>query len=572
MSTSAVRKLTSCLAMAILALTAVALSALRLEAAAFPPVHGWENGLVISSHALADKVGKDVLDSGGNAVDAAVAVGYALAVVLPAAGNVGGGGFAIIKIGDQEVTAIDFREKAPLAATRDMYLDKDGNVIPDASTVGYKAAGVPGTVAGLNAMRDKFGTKPLAELIAPAIALAAEGYEVNEFAAITMADYSDRFKLFESTKQYFLKPDGSTYQQGEILVQKDLAEVLKRISESGNDGFYKGATAKLIGDDMRKNGGLITEEDLEKYQVAWRKPVQGSYRGYEIISMSPPSSGGTHLLQILNVMSNADIGAMGFASTETIHLMAEAMRYAYADRSEYMGDPDFVEVPVDKLISAEYAKSIYDKIVAGKKAVPSSEVKPGLEAIKEGQSTTHYSIVDKDGNAVSVTYTINDWYGSGACVAGAGFLLNNEMDDFAAKSGVPNIYGLVGSDANSIAPEKRPLSSMSPSLVLKDGKVFMVVGSPGGSRIITTTLQTISNVIDHGMNISEAVAAPRIHMQWLPDELRVEKYGVVKDVSEKLTDLGYNVSEQGPMGDVNAILIDPETGAVYGSHDPRREF
>ncbi|MDR1472827.1 MAG: gamma-glutamyltransferase [Synergistaceae bacterium] len=565
--------LTACFIAAIFAVMPLMMAASRLEAAAYPPIRSGGNGLVLSSHRLADAIGQSVLDNGGNAVDAAVAVGYALAVVLPAAGNVGGGGFAIIHNAGKETVAVDFREKAPLAASRDMYLDKDGNVIPEASTVGYRAAGVPGTVAGLNAMLAKYGTKPLAEVIAPSIKLAEEGFATNEFGAITMADYAERFARFESSKKYFLKPDGGTYKEGEIFVQKDLAEVLKRISVSGDEGFYRGATAKLIADDMAKNGGLITLKDLEEYDVKWREPVSGKYRGYDIISMSPPSSGGTHLLQILNVMSYADIRALGFASSETLHVMAEAMRYAYADRSEYMGDPDFVEVPVEKLTSMEYAKSIYDKIVAAnKKATPSSEVKPGLSEIKEGKNTTHYSIVDKDGSAVSVTYTVNDWYGSGAAVMGAGFLLNNEMDDFSAKTGVPNIYGLVGSDANSIAPGKRPLSSMSPSLVLKDGKVFIVAGSPGGSRIITTTLQVISNVIDHGMNISEAVEAPRIHMQWLPDELRVEAYGVVKDVSDKLTGMGYNVSVQEPMGDVNAILIDPETGAVCGSHDPRREF
>jgi gamma-glutamyltranspeptidase/glutathione hydrolase len=562
----------ACFIVIMLAALPVMMAAPRLEAAAYPPIRGGANGLVLSSHRLADAIGQSVLDKGGNAVDAAVAVGYALAVVLPAAGNIGGGGFAIIHNAGKDTVAIDFREKAPLAASRDMYLDKDGNVIPEASTIGYKAAGVPGTVAGLNAMLAKYGTKPLAEIIAPSINLAEKGFATNEFGAITMADYSERFARFESSKKYFLKPDGSTYKEGEIFVQKDLAEVLKRIAVSGDEGFYKGTTAKLIADDMAKNGGLITLKDLEGYNIAWRKPISGKYRGYDIISMSPPSSGGTHLLQILNVMSHADIGAMGFASSETLHLMAEAMRYAYADRSEYMGDPDFVSVPVDKLTSMEYAKSIYDKITAAKKATPSSTVKPGLSEINEGKNTTHYSIVDKDGNAVSVTYTINDWYGSGAAVMGAGFLLNNEMDDFAAKAGVPNIYGLVGSDANCIAPGKRPLSSMSPSLVLKDGKVFIVAGSPGGSRIITTTLQVISNVIDHGMNISEAVEAPRVHMQWLPDELRVEPHGVVKDVSDKLTSMGYNVSVQEPMGDVNAILIDPQTGAIYGSHDPRREF
>ncbi|MDR3280463.1 MAG: gamma-glutamyltransferase [Synergistaceae bacterium] len=544
----------------------------RADAKAYPPFKGGPGGLVVSSHRLADAIGQEILDKGGNAVDAAVAVGYALAVVLPAAGNLGGGGFAIIHNAGKDTVAIDFREKAPLAATRDMYLDSDGNVIPDASTVGYKAAGVPGTVMGLNAMLAKYGTKPLAEIIAPSIKLAEEGFETNIFGEITMADYAKRFSLFESSKKYFLKPDGTTYKEGELFVQKDLAEVLKRVASDGDGGFYKGATAKLIADDMAKNGGLITLEDLEKYNIAWREPIKGTYRGYDIVSMSPPSSGGTHLIQILNVMENANIGELGFASSETLHITAEAMRYAYADRSEYMGDPDFVKVPVDQLTSKEYAKSIYDKIVAAKGATPSSEVKPGLSAIKEGSSTTHYSVVDKNGNAVSVTYTINDWYGSGAAVMGAGFLLNNEMDDFAAKAGVPNIYGLVGSDANSIAPEKRPLSSMSPSLVLKDGKLFMVAGSPGGSRIITTTLQVVSNVIDHGMDISEAIEAPRIHMQWLPDELRCEEFGITKDVADKLTAMGYKVSIQGPMGDVNGILVDPETGAIYGSHDPRREF
>jgi gamma-glutamyltranspeptidase/glutathione hydrolase len=565
------RKLTALFVAALFAFAPL-IGVTQADAASPAPIKGGPGGLVLSSHALADAVGQKVLDDGGNAVDAAVAVGYALAVVLPAAGNLGGGGFAIIHNAGKDTTAIDFREKAPLAASRDMYLDADGNVIPDASTVGYKAAGVPGTVKGLNAMLAKYGTKSLPEIIAPAIKLAEEGFATNMFGEVTMAEYAERFALFESSKKYFLKPDGSTYKNGEIFAQKDLAEALKRIASGGDDGFYKGETARLIADDMAKNGGLITLKDLEEYNVAWREPVKGTYRGYDVVSMSPPSSGGTHLIQILNVMENVNIGELGFASSEALRVMTEAMRYAYADRSEYMGDPDFVKVPVSELTSKSYAKSIYDKIAASKGATPSSEVKPGLAQLKEGSNTTHYSVVDKNGNAVSVTYTVNDWYGSGAAVMGAGFLLNNEMDDFAAKAGVPNIYGLVGSDANSIAPGKRPLSSMSPSLVLKDGKLFMVAGSPGGSRIITTTLQVISNVIDHGMNISEAVQAPRVHMQWLPDELRVEKYGLSKDVADKLEAMGYKVSVQEPMGDVNAIIVDPATGAISGSHDPRRDY
>jgi gamma-glutamyltranspeptidase/glutathione hydrolase len=322
---------------------------------------------------------------------------------------------------------------------------------------------------------------------------------------------------------------------------------------------------------MKANDGLITKKDLEKYNVVWRDPSEGTYRGYEVLSMCPPSSGGTHIVEILNIMENANIGKLGFGTADTYHIMAEAMRQAYADRSEYMGDPDFVNVPVKQLTDKAYAKMIYNRIDPNK-ATSSDDVRPGLKAIHEGNNTTHYSVVDKWGNAVSITYTINDYYGSKASVDGAGFLLNNEMDDFSIKPGVPNMYGLVGGDANAIEPQKRPLSSMSPSIVLKDGKLFMVVGSPGGARIITTTLQTISNVIDHGMNISEAVMAPRIHMQWLPDEIRYEKYGINQDVATKLEAMGYKLSLKDPMGDVNAIMVDQQTGMMYGSGDPRNEF
>ena len=544
----------------------------RADAAAYPPLKDKSTGIVVSSHILANAIGKDVLDKGGNAVDAAVAVGYALSVVHPAAGNIGGGGFGIILTADGKTTACDFREKAPLAATRDMYLDKDGSVVPGLSTLGYKAAGVPGTVAGMSAMLEKFGTKTLPELIAPAITLAEEGYVINARQELSLAEFAGDLAKFASSRKYFLKPDGSSYKEGDLFVQKDLAETLKQIAASGPDAFYKGKVGQMLAEDMKNNGGLITMDDLAKYQVAWREPAKGTYRGYEIVSMSPPSSGGTHIVQMLNIMEHADIGAMGFASSQTIHLMAEAMRYAFADRSEYMGDPDFVNVPAEKLASKEYAKRIYDKIKANRgKATPSSDVRPGM-ALHEGANTTHYSVVDKWGNAVAVTYTINESYGSAAAIMGLGFLLNNEMDDFAAKAGVPNIYGLVGNDANCIAPEKRPLSSMSPSIVLKDGKLFMVAGSPGGSRIITTTLQVISNVIDHGMDISEAVMAPRIHMQWLPDELRVEKYGLSKDVEKALEAMGYTIQVKAPMGDVNAILVDQETGVMYGTGDPRAEF
>lgn len=528
-------------------------------------------GVVVSTQKTASNIGLQVLKDGGNAFDAAVAVGYALAVVHPVAGNIGGGGFAIIHTAAGDNVALDFREMAPGKATRDMYLDKDGNVVPAASTDGYLAAGVPGTVAGMSALLNKYGTKSLATLMQPAIKYADDGFVISERQAETFKEHAPRLNKFASSRKYFMKPDGSTYKEGETFIQKDLAKTLRMIAQQGPDAFYKGEIAELIAKDMAANGGLITTEDLAKYKPVWREPVKGTYRGYEILSMSPPSSGGTHILQILNVMEGYDLKSMGFGSSATVHVMAEAMRYAYADRSEFMGDPDFVKVPVKGLIAKDYAAEIRAKIDPAK-ATPSSQVRPGTPGMYEGTNTTHYSIVDKSGNAVSITYTINDYYGSATAVNGAGFLLNNEMDDFSIKPGVPNIYGLVGGAANAVEPYKRPLSSMSPTIVLKDGKIFMVVGSPGGSRIITTVLQVIENVIDHDMNIREAVDAPRIHMQWLPDELRIEKNGLAKDVIDSLTSMGYKVVVRGSMGDVNAILVDPVSGVMYSSGDPRNEF
>ncbi len=539
----------------------------NIYAASYPPIKNTKDGLAISSNVLANEIGQKVLEEGGNAIDAAVAVGYALAVVHPAAGNIGGGGFAVIHLANGENITLDFREKAPLKATRDMYLDESKEVIQDSSVIGYLAAGVPGTVAGMSEMLDKYGTKKLSDLIEPAIKLAQNGFKITDRQAETMLEVKDEFAKFASSKKYFLKSDGSTYKGGEILIQKDLANTLKLIQKEGPKAFYEGAIADLIVKDMKRNGGIITKEDLKNYKPVWRKPVVGNYRGYDIISMAPPSSGGIHIIEILNIMENANIGDMGFGSISTISLMTEAMRQAYADRSEYLGDPDFVKVPVEKLIDKDYAKSIFKKINLNR-ATPSKNVKPGLG--KESNNTTHYSVADKWGNAVSVTYTINASYGSAAAVDGAGFLLNNEMDDFSIKPGVPNIYGLVGGDANAIEPNKRPLSSMSPTIILKDGKLFMVVGSPGGARIITTVLQVISNVIDHKMNISEAVSAPRFHMQWLPDEIRIEKFGMTKDTIKALENKGYKIVELPDMGDVNAILID--NGIFYGTMDPRKEF
>ncbi|MCH3950002.1 MAG: gamma-glutamyltransferase [Acidaminococcus sp.] len=530
------------------------------------------SGMVVSSQPLADKIGQDVLNKGGNAIDAAVAVGYALAVCHPNAGNIGGGGFAVIHLKDGEDLALDFREVAPGKATRDMYLDDEGNVDSSKSRVGYLSVGVPGTVAGMSEMLNKYGTKSLKELIAPSIEMAEKGFTVSRNMAGTLQDVgTERFTPYKASRKYFLHKDGSLYKEGELFVQKDLAKVLRRIADDPRD-FYTGKTAKLIVKDMEENGGLITADDLAKYKPVWRKPSETTYRGYKIISMAPPSSGGPIIAEILNIMENADIQKSGFGTPQTIHIMAEAMRRAYADRSEYFGDPDFVDVPVKELTDKAYAKKLYETIDATK-ATPSSLVKPGLGPIKEGTQTTHYSVVDRLGNAVSVTYTINDWYGSGVAVEGAGFLLNDEMDDFSAKPGVPNMYGVIGGDANSIAPYKRPLSSMSPSIISKDGKIFMVVGSPGGSRIITTVLQVISNVIDHKMPVNEAVSAPRFHMQWLPDEIRLEPDNGLSDKDKAdLEARGYHLTVKPYMGDVNAIIIDPETGKMTGSHDSRTDL
>ncbi|AFI04656.1 gamma-glutamyltransferase [Helicobacter cetorum] len=542
-----------------------------LSSASYPPIKNTKVGLALSSHPLASQVGQKVLEEGGNAIDAAVAVGFALAVVHPAAGNIGGGGFAVIHLANGENITLDFREKAPLKATRDMFLDKQGNVIPKLSEDGYLAAGVPGTVAGMEAMLKKYGTKKLSRLIDPAIKLAEHGYTISQRQAETLKEAHERFNKYASSKKYFFKKGHHDYQEGDLFIQRDLAKTLTQIKLQGAKGFYRGHTAELIEKDMKKNGGIITKEDLANYKVKWRKPVVGTYRGYKIISMSPPSSGGTHLIEILNVMENADLSTQGFGSSKNIHIAAEAMRQAYADRSVYMGDPDFVQVPVEKLTSKAYAKKIFESIQPDT-VTPSAKIKPGFNQLHEGNNTTHYSVVDKWGNAVSVTYTINASYGSAAAIDGAGFLLNNEMDDFSIKPGNPNLYGLVGGDANAIEANKRPLSSMSPTIVLKNNKVFMVVGSPGGARIITTVLQVISNVIDYNMNISEAVSAPRFHMQWLPDELRIEKYGMPSDVKDNLTKMGYQIVTKPVMGDVNAILIKPKGRVFYGATDPRKEF
>lgn len=506
------------------------------------PVYA-ENGMVSAQEAVAAQIGLDILEAGGNAVDAGVAVAFALAVTLPRAGNIGGGGFMIIHDAENGQTkAIDYREMAPSSAERDMYLDAEGNADSELSRFTGLAVGVPGTVAGMQMALENYGSMTLAEVIEPAIALAREGIAVTPGLADSLKGLEDRLKKWPTSESIFYKEGGDFYEPGENLVQADLANTLQKIADEGTDGFYKGETATKIAEAVRAAGGRITVEDMANYKAVLRDPVRGSYRGYEIVSMPPPSSGGAHIIQILNVLEDYPISFLGHNTADTIHLMVEAMKRAYADRSEYLGDSDFVDVPLSEITSKAYAGDIRGDISLNV-ATPSSSIKPGELAPYESDQTTHFSIVDKDGNAVSNTYTINFSYGSGMVADGTGVLMNNEMDDFAAKPGVPNAYGLIGGDANAVEGGKRPLSSMSPTIVMKDGEVFMVTGSPGGSRIITTTLQVIMNVIDHGMNIAEASFAPRIHHQWLPDEIRIEE-GINLDTVGLLEQRGHTVSKK----------------------------
>jgi gamma-glutamyltranspeptidase/glutathione hydrolase len=524
------------------------------------------NGMVVTSHTLATDEALKVLEDGGNAIDAAVTAAFALAVTQPRSGNIGGGGFMIVSNDKNgQVDAIDYREKAPAKAYKDMFLDKDGNVNKDLARFSHKSAGVPGSVAGLALALEKYGTISLAKALAPAIRLAEEGFVVLPRFTKGTTSQQKRLTKFDSSKKVFYKKDGSAYQPGELFIQKDLANTLKRIAEHGAKEFYTGKTADLIVEEMQRHGGYITKDDLANYEPAIRKPIHGTYRGYDIFSMPPPSSGGIHVVQILNMMENYDIGKLGHNSAATVHVMAESMKRAYVDRSAYLGDTDFVEVPTKGLISKEYAKSLI--VPLSDKATSAKTLREGDAPAYESSETTHFSIVDKFGNAVSNTYTINFSYGSGIVVEGAGFLLNNEMDDFSSKPGVPNAYGLIGGDANKIEANKRMLSSMSPTVVKKDGKNFLVTGSPGGSRIITTTLQVISNVIDHNLNILAAVSAPRLHHQWLPDEIRVEE-GFSPDTIHLLEAQGHTVTEKSAMGAIQSIMI--KDGTFYGGADPRR--
>ena len=527
-----------------------------------------KNGMVASQEALASAVGRDILQQGGNAVDAAVAVGFALAVTLPRAGNIGGGGFMLIHDAQKhETVAIDYREKAPKAAFRDMYLDAEGNADEERSRYHVLAVGVPGTVDGLLLALKEHGTMTREQVLAPAIRLAEEGITVTPGFSDSLQGLAERLRKWPSTAKIFYHADGSPLQPGETFKQPELAASLRRIAEQGRDGFYQGETAEKIIAAIKDAGGTMTAEDLRDYRAVKREPVRGDYRGYQIVSMPPPSSGGIHIIQILNILEGYDLRASGANTAKTIHLMAEAMQLAYADRAEYLGDPDFVKIPVKGLTSQKYADTLRDKIDP-EKARPGAEIRHSDPLPYESDQTTHYSVVDKDGNAVANTYTLNFSYGTGLVADGTGILLNNEMDDFSAKPGVPNGYGLIGGDANAVEAGKRPLSSMSPTIVFKDDKPFLVTGSPGGSRIITTVLQIISNVIDHEMNIAEATHAPRIHDQWTPDEIRVE-HALNADTVRLLENMGHKVARKAAMGSTQSIMVTPN--GLYGASDPRIE-
>ncbi|MGR9451131.1 gamma-glutamyltransferase [Rhizobium leguminosarum] len=517
-------------------ISALSLSLTSAFAASPAPVEA-EHGMVVTAQHLATDVGVEVLKSGGNAVDAAVAIGYALAVVYPAAGNLGGGGFMTIRLKDGTKTFLDFRERAPLAATKTMYLDAKGDIVPRASLDGYLSVGVPGSVMGFETAREKYGTKSRQDLIAPALRFAKEGFTLEQGDAASFAGNAKRLAKDEAAAKIFLKPDGKPYASGEKLQQPDLASVLAGISEKGSDAFYRAAPAEAIVKASQAKGGILAKEDFEQYAVRELKPIECNYRGYDIISSPPPSSGGVIICEILNVLEGYPLSYLGYNSAETVHLMVEAMRYAYVDRNAALGDPDFVENPVAKLLDKKYALETAAKIDPYRSGT-SANLKP--LGGKESTETTHYSIIDDEGNAVAVTYTLNGSFGAGVVAPGTGILLNNEMDDFTSKPGVPNLYGLVQGEANAIAPKKTPLSSMSPTIVTRDGKPFMVIGSPGGSRIITITLEAILNVVDFGMDISQAVNAPRLHHQWQPDKVFLEPYALSPDTEKTLAAMGYS--------------------------------
>ncbi len=522
-------------------------------------------GMVVSAHRLSSLAGAGILSRGGNAIDAAVATELALAVCYPEAGNIGGGGFMLIRTSDGKNEVFDYREKAPLLASRDMFLDADGNVVEGSSTDSHLASGVPGTVDGILNAHSKYGKLPLRDVIQPAIDMAENGFALSAGQARSLNSNREQFLARNESPTAFVRD--SLWKEGDIFIQKDLASTLCRIRDNGRDGFYSGETAKLILEEMSRGRGLISEKDLNEYRSVPRVPLSSDYKGYRIITASPPSGGGLILLQLLKMIEPYPLNEMGFHSVEAIHLMTEAERRAYADRSEYLGDPDFIKIPVEELISAEYLKNRMSSFGTAKASV-SLDVKPGNPEGYTSEETTHYSVVDSEGNAVSTTTTLNDTFGSSIVVAGAGFLLNNQMDDFSVKPGVPNMYGLVGGMANSITPGKRMLSSMTPSIVEKGGELFMIAGSPGGSTIPTSVFQVLVNVIDFNMNIQEAVDTGRFHHQWLPDLISLEEHAVDSLTVNKLSKMGHLVKNRSSIGRVNAILVSPD-GKRWAAADKR---
>ena len=540
--------------------------------AAREPVRG-RHGMVASTNEVASRVGVEIMKRGGNAVDAAIAVAFALAVTHPAAGNLGGGGFMMIRLKDGRATAIDYREMAPATAHRDVYLDKNGNLIEGegGSLVGYRAAGVPGTVRGMELALKKYGSGKLtwSQLIEPARQLAANGFTVTYSLARSLEASDEYLSKSAEANRIYLR-NGRYYKEGELFRQPELAATFARLQRLGPNEFYEGETARMIVADMKRNNGLMTTEDLRGYVAKERVPVRGNYRGYEIISMPPPSSGGAVLIEMLNILEGYDLAKLDASSSDRYHLMAEAMRRAFADRAEYMGDSDFVKVPVAGMIDKAYAARLRSTINTDR-ASSSAEVRAGRPAGYESEETTHFTVVDAQGNAVANTYTLNNSYGSAAMAKGTGILLNDEMDDFAAKPGTPNMYGLIQGERNAVAPKKRPLSAMTPTIVLrKDGSLWFTVGSPGGPTIINTVLCIITNVIDYEMNIQQAIDAPRIHHQWLPDELVGEPSGFSSDTQRALTSRGHTLGKLHYLGDAEGIMIEEKTGIRLGATDPRR--
>jgi len=589
------------LAPGLLALALTLAPSLRAQRA---PVEA-EHGMVTSVHELASLAGLEMLQRGGNAVDAAVATGLALTVVHPFAGNIGGGGFMLIRLADGRSVALDYRESAPAASSRDMYVGPDGNVLsgPASSTVGWRASGVPGSVAGFALALEKYGSGKLswADVCEPARRLAADGHRVTPIAAALHRTHAKLLTPFDESKKIFLN-GGAFWKPGDLWKQPDLAATFARLQKNGPREFYEGTTARLIAEAMKKNGGLITLADLQAYHVAERTPLRGTYRGYDIITMPPPSSGGIALLQMLAMLEPHNVGALGAQSAAKYHLFTEVMRRAFRDRAEYLGDPDFVKIPVAELLDRTYLKKRMADF-SPTHATPSEKIEPGLGSVKltslppgspglsqsqrstlnaplarlapESTETTHFSIVDAAGNAVANTYTLNGGYGSGVTIPGTGILMNNEMDDFTAKVGVKNMFGLLQGPANAIVPGKRPLSSMTPTIVLKDKKLFFVTGSPGGPTIINTVLQIVSNVIDFGMSVTQAVESPRIHHQWMPDSLSYERNGLSTDTAHILKSLGHSFKERASyegayQGDGETIMVDPETHLRLGASDLRR--